>query len=228
MADKKHVPEADSAEAAIAKAKDFWTKYSKPVMIVCAAVILLGGGWLVYKNFFKAPKEEKAAEAIFRAEEYFRMDSLNLALNGDGQSAGFLRIISKHSGTEAANQAHYYAGVIYIKLDQNDKAIDHLKKFSTSSKPIQARAYQLLGDAYADLGKGKEALDYYKKASRHFEADKMNSSEALFRAAYLAEEVLKDKAEAISLYKELKEKFSQEKGYEADLHLAKLGVYNVD
>ncbi|HEX7903175.1 MAG TPA: tetratricopeptide repeat protein [Chitinophagaceae bacterium] len=228
MSDKKHAEDMDSGAAAIAKAKDFWTRNNKPIMIACAVVILLGGGWLVYKNFFKNPKEAKAAEAMFRAESYYRMDSLNLALNGDGQNLGFLKVISKYDGTEAANQANYYAGVIYIKLDQNEKAIKHLKEFSTSSKQVQARAYSLMGDAYADMGKGKDALEYYKKAAHHFEEDKFNSADALFRAAYLAEQVLNDKEEAIKLYKEIKEKYPAEKGNDADLHLAKLGVYNVN
>lgn len=228
MSDKNHVQDADSGAAAIAKAKDFWTRNNKPIMIACAAIILLGGGWLVYKNLVKAPKETKAAEALFRAEAYYRMDSLNLALNGDGQNLGFLKIITKYGGTDAANQANYYAGVIFVKLDQNEKAIKHLKDFSTSAKQIQARAYSLLGDAYADQNKGKDALEYYKKAAHHFEEDKVNSAEALYRAAYLAEQVLNDKEEAIKLYKEIKEKYPAEKGNEADIHLAKLGVYNVN
>src|SRR5689334_7870272 len=115
MADKKNVDM--SGDEVIAKAKDFWTRNSKPILIVCAAIILLGGGWLAYKNFFKAPKEAKAKEAMFKAEEYFRMDSVNLALNGDGQNMGFLRVISKFGGTEAANLAHFYAGSCYITLN---------------------------------------------------------------------------------------------------------------
>ncbi len=227
MAEKKKVEL--SGEEMMAKAKDFWTRNSKTIMIACTVVIMGAGGWLGYKYFIKGPNETKGREAIYKAEEYFRMDSLNLALNGDGQHPGFLRVISKYGGTEAANQAHYYAGVCYIKLNDNDNAVKHLKKFSTSSKPVQARAYKLLGDAYADQGKGKEALDSYKKAARHFEADKAASSEALFLAAFLADRMLKDQKEAISLYKELKEKYPfTQYGNQADNYLAQLGVYNVN
>jgi tetratricopeptide (TPR) repeat protein len=227
MSDKKNVQNLEGGEAVIAKAKDFWTKNNKPIMIACAVIILLGGGWLVYKNLIQAPKETKAAEGMFRAEEYYRMDSLKLALNGDGQYPGFLRIISKYDGTESANLAHYYAGVCFIKLDDNANAIKQLKKFSSSAKQVQQRAYKLLGDAYADMGQGKDALDYYKKAAHHFEEDKTSSSEALFAAASLADK-LKDTKEAIELFKELKEKYPNEKGYEADIYLARLGVYNAE
>ncbi len=228
MADKKSMQELDG-EAVIAKAKDFWSKFSKPVMIASTVIIVAIGGWYVYQNFFKKPKEDKAVEAMFKAEEYYRLDSTNLALNGDGQYDGFLKIISKYGGTDAANLASFYAGDCYIKLNDNEKAIKYLKKFSTASKAVQARAYKLLGDAYAELGKNADALSYYKKAARHFEQDEANSAEYLLFAAYLADRVMKDSKEATTLYKEIKEKFPKSnQASTADNYLAQLGVYNVN
>jgi tetratricopeptide (TPR) repeat protein len=229
MADKKNVQESQHDEQVIAKAKDFWSRYSKPIMIASTVVILGIGGFYAYKKFFKSPKEEKATEAIFKAEEYYRMDSVNLALNGDGQYDGFLKVISKYGGTKAANLAHFYAGNCYIKLNDNENAIKQLKKFSSDSKAVQARAYKLIGDAYADQGKNSDALSYYKKASRHYETDVTNSAEYLLYAAYLADRVMKDKKEATSLYKEIVEKFpNTQQSADADKYLAQLGVYNVN
>jgi tetratricopeptide (TPR) repeat protein len=229
MADKVVVQDTDKAQVIVDRAKDFWTRNSKIISIVCVVVVLGVAGYFVYKNYVQKPKEEKASEAIYRAEQYYRLDSFNLALNGDGQNAGFLRVIDKYSGTDAANLAHFYAGVCYIHLDDNQNAIKQLKKFNTSSKPVQARAYKLLGDASADLGKNADALDYYKKAAHHFEKDKTSSAEALSLAAYFAFKVMNDQKQAIELYKELKEKFPQTReGFEADMYLAQLGVYNVN
>ena len=91
---------------------------------------------------------------------------------------------------------------------------------------IQARAYKLLADAYAEQGKNSEALDYYKKAASHFEEDNINTPEYLFLAAYFADKVMKNSSEAISLYKKLKEKFpNTDRGMEVDKYLAQLGVY---
>lgn len=228
MADKKTVVEAEGSEAVIAKAKDVWGKYSKYIVGISIALIVLIGGWYIYNNFFKSPKEQKAKDAIFKAEEYFRMDSLNLALNGDGPNPGFLKIIRNYGGTKAGNLAKYYAGVCYAKLNDNEKAAKYLKDFSTSSKPLQARAYMLLGDVYGDLGKNAEALNYYKKSAHEFEDDKDGSADALFRAAYLADRVMKDSKQAIELYKELKQKYpNTATGRNADNYLAQLGVYDV-
>jgi predicted negative regulator of RcsB-dependent stress response len=238
MAVKKHdVHEKDHNQVVVERAKDFWERYNKPVMIICVVIILVGGGYLGYKKFYKEPREEKATDAIFRAEEYYRNalmsqnpDSLiRLALNGGGGFNGFLQIIKKYGGTDAANVAGFYAGDCYIMLNDNANAVKYLKDFSTSSKLMQARAYKLLGDAYADQGRNKEAFDNYKKAAHHFPDDADNSSEYLFDAAYFAEKVLNNQKEAIELYKELKEKYSNTAhGIEADKYLARLGVYNTD
>lgn len=229
MADKKNVQDVDSGEVIVAKAKDFWERYSKPLMIVSVVIILGVGGWYGYQSFVKKPKETKAAEVMFKAEEYFRTDSIQLALNGDGQNWGFLRVIDKYGGTDAGNLARFYAGACYIKLNENQKAIDQLKKFSTSSKPIQARAYKLMADAYADLGKNKEAFDYYKKAGHHFTDDEINSAEALFMGAYLAMRSLNDTKAAIELFKEIKEKYPRtDFARDADNYLAQMGVYSTE
>src|ERR1043166_2296856 len=113
MAEKKVVQDVDSGEIIIAKARDFWERNNRIIMIVAGAIILLGGGYLGYKYLIHKPKEDKAAASMFKAEEYYRMDSVNLALNGDGQYPGFLTVIRKYSGTDAANLADYYAGSCY-------------------------------------------------------------------------------------------------------------------
>lgn len=227
MAEIKQVTERDQEKITTERANDFWGRYSKIILIASVAIIVLCGGYLAYKYLVKGPKEEKAVEAIFKAEEYYRLDSLKPALNGDGINAGFLKIISNYGGTKAGNLAKFYAGDIYLKTGDFNNAVKYLKDFSTDAKQIQARAYKLLGDAYAEQGKNADALDNYKKAAHHFEKDDANSSEYLFMAAYFADRVLKNKETAIDLFKELKEKFPRtEKGFEAEKYLAQLGIYS--
>lgn len=212
---------------AVDRAQDFWTRNSRAITIAGLAIILLGGGYLLYKNFVKEPNEVKASEAIFKAEDYFRMDSLQLALNGDGINPGFLKIIDKYGSTKAGNLARFYAGASYLQLGNSANAVKYLKDFNTDAKAIQARGYKLLGDAYAEQGKNSDALSAYKKAAHHFEADETNSSEYLFMAAYFAQRVSNDPKQAIELYRELKAKYPRtQKGFEADKYLAQLGVYS--
>lgn len=209
---------------AIKKAKDFWGKYSKPVTYIGSAVILLAGGYLAYKYFVMAPKEKKANEAISRAQMYFAKDSLDLALNGDGAGAGFLKIMKNFSGTDAANLSHYYAGAIYLRKDDFKNAIKHLQDFSTSATQIQSAAWRMLGDALMSDGKKEQGASYYEKAGKLNAEDEASSSENLFRAA-LAYETLGKNEKAAELYKIIKEKYPKtEKGYVVDKYLARLGV----
>jgi predicted negative regulator of RcsB-dependent stress response len=229
MAEVKQPRAQAEREETVDRARDFWTRNSRPIIYALAGIVLLVGGFFAYKNFVKEPNERKAVEAMFKAEEYFRMDSLQLALNGDGQFAGFEKVISQYGGTKAGNLARFYAGAIYVKLGEFPKAIKHLKEFDSDAPQINARAYKLLADAYADGGNNSEALSNYKKAARTFEDDPSQSSEYLYLAAYFADRVVNNKKEAIELYKELKKKFPQSNfATEADRYLAQAGVYSTE
>lgn len=213
----------------VERARDFWSQYNRPLTIALIALIVVVGGYLAYKFLIQKPKEQKAADAIFKAQQYYSLDSFKLALNGDGLNPGFLKIASSYSGTKAGNLAHFYAGASYLQSGDPANAIKQLKDFSTDSKPIEARSYKLLADAYAETGKNSEALENYKKAAHSFEDDDQNASEYLFMAGYFATRVMNNKSEAITLFKELKDKFPRTQyGFEADKYLAQLGVYDTE
>lgn len=208
----------------LAKVQGFWEKFQKPILIIVAALVIGVGGWYGYNEYIVKPKEEKAADVLFKAQQYFTMDSSNLVLNGDGQSKGVLFVINNYGGTKAANLCKYYAGVSYLKLGDFNNAVKYLKDFSTDAKQIQLMAYGCLGDAYSELNKKEEAVSSYKKAAAAFEEDESNSAEYLFRAALLEEAGGKTK-EALDLYKELKEKFPKtEKGFQADKYIYRLSI----
>jgi len=218
--------ERSSEERVVDTARDFWGKNNKVITYALAGLVVIVGGYFAYTKFYKAPAEAKAAEAIWKAEDYYRLDSFKLALEGDGQSGGFLKAIKNNSGTKAGNLAQFYAGSCYMQLGDYNNAIKYLKDFSTNQVELEVRAAGLLGDAYSELGKKEEAIGYYKKAGSLFDKDDINSPEYLFRAAMLNQELGKNK-EAIDLLHQIKDKYpSSQRAFEVDKYLGKLGDLN--
>jgi tetratricopeptide (TPR) repeat protein len=242
MAQKQNNVKTEAAEKdTLQKAKGFWAKYSKPVIFVGTAIIILAGGFLGYKYFYKAPREQKAKDLVFVAEKIFdkmatdgfTKDSVSLVLNGGNDAntkvTGLLKIVKDYSGTGTANRAEYMIGACYLHLKEFDKAIKHLKEFDgNGADQIQAKAYVMLGHAYAEQNKKDDALEYYKKAATVNAKDEAVTPDALMIAAMYAETIGKSK-EAIELYKKIKENYPLNQfvsSGEVDKYLARLGITN--
>jgi tetratricopeptide (TPR) repeat protein len=202
----------------------FVKKNQKNLTTLLVSIIVVVAAYFGYSELYQKPREAKAADALFTAEKYFAQDSSNLVLNGDGTSKGALYVIKEYSGTQSANLAKYYAGISYFRTGDFNKAIEYLKDFSTSAKQVQAIAFGTIGDAYSELKKNDEALDYYKKAGAHFPEDEAISSEYMFRAAALLELNGKN-TDAVAIYKDIKAKYPKsEKGFNADKYISRLEI----
>jgi len=233
MAEKQVTTEVVETQTdVIGKAKDFWSKFSKPIIYVGSALILVIGGWLGYKNFVKEPNEAKAAEMIFPAETVFdkmtqsgfTKDSINLVLNGgNGLTSGVLKVANNYGGTAAGNRAHFIAGACYLNNKDFNNAIKHLKEFSTKATQVQAAAYSLLGDAYSELKKNDDAMDYYKKAVAVNAKDEFMTPEALYKAGLFAEATGKTK-DAIEFFQRIRDEYPKSShAAQMDKYLARLG-----
>lgn len=160
-------------------------------------VVLVIGGYFGYKYYYDNQNASAQAD-MFQAEYYFEQDSLDLALNGDGNTLGFKDIIEEYSGTEAANLANYYAGVSFLKQGDFKSAILYLEDYSSSDLLVQARAYSLIGDAYMEQEDYSNAVISYNKAA-DYNDNKFFSPRYLMKAG-LAYELMNDNAGAIKSY----------------------------
>ena len=150
---------------------------------------------IYFINDSSSKKDASAQDELFQAQYYFEADSLDLAMNGDGRNLGFLSIIDIYGGTEAGNLANFYAGTIYLKQGDFQKALDHLNDFSSSEVLLDARAKALRGDAYMELGNYSNAASSYESAANSVD-DKFFSPNYLMKAA-LAHENNNDVAAAL-------------------------------
>ena len=224
MSEIKHPAHLEDEKNPIAEIQNVWDRYGKAASYVLLGIVVIVAGFFAYHNLVSEPNEKKAAEAMFRAEQYYRLDSARLALNGDNINAGFIKVIARYGGTKAANLASFYAGSCYLKLGDYNNAIKYLKDFSTSVRQLQERDYGLLGDAYSELDHKEEAAEQYKKAGTWFEKDELLSPEYLFRSGYLYESMGKTQ-DAIAMYRLIKDKYpTSQRGADIDKYLARLGV----
>ena len=169
MAKKKKKDEGiqvlEDPNAIVDKANEFLSsKRNKGLVFGVGGVIALAIVAFSGYNYYITSQNTTAQEELFQAQYYFEADSLGLALNGDGNSYGFLEIIDEFSGTKAANLSRFYAGASYLRLGAFDEAIRYLNDFSSNDYLIQARTYALIGDAYTEQDNFDNAIDYYQKA----------------------------------------------------------------
>jgi tetratricopeptide (TPR) repeat protein len=148
----------------LGRAEQFVNTNKKSLSIIGGAVVLAVAGYLFYQYSYVAGKEKEAESQMFRAEEYYRNDSLNKAINGDGNFPGFDEIISSYGVTPSADLAHFYLGTAYLKAKQYDKAIETLKSYDAKDEITGALALACIGDAYLEQKNMDEAISYYEKA----------------------------------------------------------------
>ena len=168
----------------------------------------------MYNVYVDGPREDKASTALAKGQQYFNQEQFDKALNGDGASyAGFIKIASDYSGTDAANLANLYAGLCYANLGKWNEAVTSLEKFSTQSDAmISPAAMAALGNAYANTGNIDKAISAFKKAADMADskaADDTNNSLSptfLIQAAELLESQNKSD-EALKIYEDVKKKY---------------------
>jgi TolA-binding protein len=135
---------------------------------------------------------------MFQAVRYFEADSLDLAMNGDGNNLGFKQIIDDYSMTDAGNLANFYAGYICLKQGKWKLAEYYLEDFKANDQLVQARAYSLMGDAYMEEKNYADASTWYDKAA-NYKPNKFFTPNYLMKAA-LAFEKANQKDKAIKAY----------------------------
>jgi tetratricopeptide (TPR) repeat protein len=175
-------------------------KHPKTIFGIVGVLLLAVAGYFGF-NYYKGTQDAEAQKEMFQAVYYFEADSLSQALNGDGNNLGFLDIIDEYKFSDAANLAHFYAGVSFLKQGKFDAAILYLEDFSSNDLLVQARAYSLIGDANMELQKYEEAVTYYNKAA-NYKSNKYYSPAYLMKAA-LAYEKLNQNDKAIEVYSKI-------------------------
>lgn len=204
----------------ISKTEEFLEKNKIAVFTVGGILAAVIAAYFFF-NYWLTNQNQTAQNEMFQAVYYFEADSLDKALEGDGNNYGFLEIIEEYGITEAANLAHYYAGASFLKKGEYISAVDHLSEFSSSDLLVQARAYALIGDANMEMENFEEAIKYYNRAA-DYKPNEYTTPVYLMKAA-LVYEKLEDYQSALECYNKIVENYVSASEYQtARKHKARL------
>lgn len=195
-----------NVEQTLTKTEQFLEENYKTLLTILAVIVaLVGLGWLgkIYLN----NRNEEAQSQMYQAERYLEMDSMKLALNGDGNYLGFLDIAKNYKLTKAGNLALYSAGICYLHLGQYDEAIEYLGKYSKKDKVIGSLAIGATGDALVELGETEKGIDKYLEAADYGD-NSFNTPLFLMKAGELYELAGKY-SEALKLYERIQSDYPE-------------------
>lgn len=209
--------ELENVEIALSKSEQFIEKYQKQLLIGVAVVVAIVLAVLAFRNYYLKPRIEQSENAIYKAQNYFAVDSFKVALEGNGSvdMMGFKEIASEYGSTPSGNLAKAYAGICYYKLGDYQNAVKYLNDYNGKDDFFKTSVTGLTGDAYAEMGDADKAFDYYKKAA----GMKNDLAPVYLKKAGILYETKGKPEEALKMYKDIKE------NYPASLQAADIEKY---
>lgn len=190
-------PEALQHE--VSKITGFFEKNKSTTLGAGIVLIALVAGFFGYQ-WYKNSQDVEGEKKLFKAVYAFESDSLSA-------TAKEMAKISDEFGGNTQNLSDLYLGITLLKQGKYDQSIEKLKNFSSADLLVQARAYSLIGDAYAEKKSFGEAIDYYQKAAE-YKPNKFFTPTYLLKLA-LAFEANKQGKEALDAYSQITDKFPE-------------------
>ncbi|MBR4516675.1 MAG: tetratricopeptide repeat protein [Bacteroidaceae bacterium] len=219
MSKKKAKAQVNEFDETLAASRSFYEKNKKTILYGVGSVLFIVIAALLIHQFYITPRNNRANESIFRAEQAFLDGNYEKALNGEGESMGFLAVIDEYGSTKAGNIACLYAAKCYAATEKYQEAIDMLEKFDGCGDAlISPAAIALKGNCYAELGQNEKAAELLVEAAK--EADNNTVSPTCLLQAGQLYVALGQKEKALDCYNQIKTKYQQNSVfYEIDKYI---------
>ncbi|MBR6331006.1 MAG: tetratricopeptide repeat protein [Bacteroidales bacterium] len=210
---EKNVEEKNTEKISfISKSEQFIENNQKLIIGVIAAILVVVLAIFGINKFVSQPRQQKANEAIFAAEQYFAQGNFNAALYGDSTSndkysVGLLQVIDKYGSTKAGKRAKYEAGICYLRLGQYADALKYLDKYNGKDQLTPVFNEMMKGDAEVEQGNTAAAIKHYEKAAT-MDDNPISAPFALFKAGvcYMMSD---NNAKAVECFKKVKSDYPE-------------------
>lgn len=220
---KKNVKvQQNEFDEALATSVTFYERHKKAILYGTSSVLAIIIAALLINQFYITPRNNRADESIFMAQQLFVAGDYEKALNGQGDTLGFLAVADKYGSTKAGNLAHLYAAKCYAETEKYQEALDELKKFGTCGDALVSPAVTAMkGNLYAELGNNEKAVSLLVEAAK--KADNNTLSPAFLIQAGQIYEALGQEEKALDCYKQVKDKYMNSMQYtEIDKYIERL------
>ena len=173
-----------------------WARGHRNVVTYGLGGLVVAAALVAWNLVASRRSEDAAGEQLQQARAAFEQRNLPLA------ASEFARIRENYSGTRAAQEATLLLGQSRLLQGQAQQAIDVLTGFVESADaPYRAQAYGLLGAAYEEAGKARDAAAAYLRAA---DASQLPS----FKAQFLSDAgrtwvTAGDTAQAVATYQRI-------------------------
>ncbi|HUL02683.1 MAG TPA: tetratricopeptide repeat protein [Gemmatimonadales bacterium] len=177
-----------------------WVKTHRQAA-VAIVIAVVGGAGLIWWNVISQQRTEAVAgERLAQARLAFESGNYPLAASELSQ------VVENYAGTSAAEEAQLVLGQVRLHQGQPQQAIEVLTPFAAkASAGYRAQAYGLLGAAYENAGRWREAAQAYAEGVTHARYD-------FLKAQYLSDEaraslLAGDTTKALEAYRTITAKY---------------------
>jgi len=193
-----------------------WTRAHKQATSWLTTALVVGA-----VLFFWTASSTRRSEAIAGRQlqsARYAFDNQNLPL----AASELARIIENYSGTNAAAEGRLLLGQVRLLQGQPQQAVELMRDFAPSAAAaFRAQAYGLLGAAYENLGRPREAAEAYQNGAERARMDFLTAQ--MLSDAGRAWAAAGDTAKAIAAYRRMVDELPKEASVtEAKVRLGEL------
>lgn len=180
-----------------------WFKAHKQITSWLGAILVVGAGLFVWTLSTKRRTEEIASRDLQGARFAFENQNYPLA------ASELAKVIANYSGTNAAAEARILLANSRLLEQQPQQAVTVLKDFAPGApQAYRAQAYGLLGAAYENLGKPRDAGEAYENGSAAARLDFLKAQ--MLSDAGRAWTTAGDTTKAVAAYRRIVNEFGKE------------------
>jgi tetratricopeptide (TPR) repeat protein len=193
-----------------------WISAHRTFTYWTGAIIAVAVALFLWTLASQRKTEEIAGRDLANAR--FAFDNQNLPL----ARSELAKLVADYSGTNAAEEGRLLLANVWLVQGQPQQAVTVLQEHAGSAaRPYRAQAYSLLGAAYENMGRTREAAQAYENGSDAARLDFLKAQ--LLDDAGRAWTTAGDTTKALADYRRVVKDFSKEAGAtEARVRLAEL------